>query len=381
VRKLLPLVLAAALWVPAARAQPRVTFAAVVEANFARWDRDHDGRLSPQEVTALVTDPEVRGDEAAAVAAIHLFQRGRKDAAFTRARLLRPDEPAAEERRDQAPGTLRFEARFEAFRARLGKVTRDLFAGNAPSLEGLSQGHLGDCYCLAAVGAAVHRHAAGVKGMFRPLADGSCDVALGGGRVVHVRPLTDAEVVLGSTAGDQGVWLNVLEEAFGQLKGRAWWPGHGTAEGLDAIARGGDADEAIKLLTGHRAKYLAIRKGAGKEKPPPARRDLPALEARVRAVLRETSAGRALVCCGTSRGRTPPGIPDNHDFALLGYDTATDSVLVWNPWGNHFTPRGRPGLGEGYPTEHGQFRVPLVEFVRIFDGLYYESVPSPGKKR
>jgi hypothetical protein len=370
------LTLAAGLLTPAASAGGH--FATVVEAHFSRWDRNHDGRLSAQEVTALVTDPAVRGDEAAAVAVIHLYQRGRKgSAACTRDELLHPTAPGPEERRDVTPRRVNFEARFNTFRERIHKTPRVVFAANAPTLDRLSQGYQGDCYFLAAVGAAVHRNAAAVRHMIHPRPDGSCDVVFGNGQSAHVRPLTDAEVALASSAGSQGLWPAVLEEGFGQLKARSSLGGHGTGEGLDAVTGGGDAGRAITLLTGHKARFLAIRKGWASDSPPP-QRDAPALAARVRAVLHDAAAQHLLVCCGTSRGPRPPGIASEHDYAVLAYDAGTDTVQLWNPWGNHFEPRGRPGLENGYPTVGGRFQLPLWDFVHIFGGVFYE---APARRR
>jgi hypothetical protein len=376
------LTVAAVFPAAATAASPAGSFAAVVAAHFSRWDRNHDGALCPPEVTVLVTDPAVCGDEAAALAAIHLHQRNPKGpGAFTLEQLLHPaTAPAAQGRRDQAPWQPNFEARFNTFRDHILKAPRELFVGRAPSLEAVSQGYLGDCYFLAAVGAAVHRDPAAVRRLFRPGRDGSCDLHFCNGRTAHVRSLTDAQIALGSSAGAQGLWLNVLEEGFGQVKGHSRWGAHASAEGLDAIARGGDAGETITLLTGHKAAYLPLRKGPGKDKPPPPRREVPALMAKVRTLLETARAGRLLVCCGTGRNHLPRGIASDHDYAVLDYEARTDTVLLWNPWGNHFTPQGTPGLAGGYATEQGHFRVPLGEFVHIFEGLYHET-PHAVRKR
>ena len=45
--------------------------------------------------------------------------------------------------------------------------------------------------------------------------DGSCEVVFFSGEKITVPKLTDAQVALGSSAGNQGLWLNVLEEAYG----------------------------------------------------------------------------------------------------------------------------------------------------------------------
>src|SRR4051794_27059672 len=50
-----------------AAAPPPSTFATQVTARFASWDRNKDGVLARDEIDALVSDPAVKGEEAAAV--------------------------------------------------------------------------------------------------------------------------------------------------------------------------------------------------------------------------------------------------------------------------------------------------------------------------
>lgn len=54
-----------------AAAQTIAKFKDIVEANFKRWDANGDCKVSAQEINALVMDPKVVGEEAAAVAAVH----------------------------------------------------------------------------------------------------------------------------------------------------------------------------------------------------------------------------------------------------------------------------------------------------------------------
>jgi hypothetical protein len=173
----------------------------------------------------------------------------------------------------------------------------------------------------------------------------------------------------------------MLEKGFGQLKLRTSKAVHHSGLGLDVISTGGDADDTIELLTGHRAGYLAIRNGKGKHRLPPAENRIPLLAAQLRQILRVGNAVHPLLCCGTSTGKLPPGVVTDHDYAILDYDSSNDSVLVWNPWGNHLTPKGAPGLQNGYAVEGGKFSVPLHDFVRIFEGVYYETAMLPHKRR
>ncbi len=80
-----------------------------------------------------------------------------------------------------------------------------------------------------------------------------------------------------------------------------------------------------------------------------------------------------LAGCGTGKDLCPPGINLHHAYAILGFDADADTVLLWNPHGNTFRPKGEPGLTTGYSTSAGQFRMPVADFVRVFNGMSIET--------
>src|SRR5262249_33133960 len=138
---------------------------------------------------------------------------------------------------------------------------------------------------------------------------------------------------------------------------------------LDAISRGGDTDETISLFTGRKAELLSYRRGKGTEPPPP--HELTALETKTRNLLHAGLAGRFLLCAGTPGGKMPPGVVSDHAYAVLGYDAKSDALHLWNPWGNHFEPKGGTGLEHGYSTQGGHFNMPLKDFIHVYEELYY----------
>lgn len=355
------------------------SFSAVVEANFSKWDKNHDGKLDAKEVADLLTDHSITGNAAAALAAIHVYQRGAKAGgiALTRETLIHSKDTAAG-RRDQQEHLPHFDGNYRSFCTHLKTAPREVFVDKAPNLDAFHQGNLGDCYFLSSVGAAVHLNAAAVKGMVQVKSDGSCDLTFRNGVRVHVPRLTDAEICLGSSAGKQGLWLNILEKGFGISKL------HRTKKegqvSLDAISKGGDTDETISLFTGRKAELLSYRHGKGKEKLPPAAHDLPVLEAKTRALLHNAMAGRFLLCAGTPPGKMPPGVVNDHAYAVLDYDAKADALHLWNPWGNHFEPKGGTGVDHGYSTKGGHFNMPLKDFVRVYEELYYETLIPYGAR-
>jgi hypothetical protein len=147
------------------------------------------------------------------------------------------------------------------------------------------------------------------------------------------------------------------------------------AFGLDAIAHGGFPSEAIEVMCGTRAKTVTLRKGKGTQPPPAA--ELPRLQSELHMLFSAALPRRFLCCCDISTGKYPPGIVTDHCYAVLGYDPQTQQVTVMNPWGNHFEPKGPPGMEHGYATKSGAFTLPLSDFVQIFETVYYQTSLPP----
>lgn len=355
----------------------KTTFKQAVEAKFDHWVKG-EGKLTPARVNSLVDSKEVKDEEAAAIASIHLHFRDHKNSpAMSKSELLAAASvKAGEERRDMAAKQSHYSDNFYAFKHHLTTVPRQVFASGPPKRVGMSQGNLGDCYVVSAIGAAVTLRPQQVHAMIHSNADGSCDVTLPGAGRVHVPALTDAQIVLGSKAGDQGLWLNVLEEAFGEVgaaRSRVRGPvqGSGPKVAIDAISKGGDVAHSIALLTGREGHTWSIRKDKEGEHAPVGA-ELARTAAEIKQLLHLT-VGKKLVCCSVSgKGKYPPGIITDHAYAIVGYD-GNDKVTVWNPWGQHFTPKGPAGMINGFPIESGEFTLTVEEFAQIFEDISYET--------
>ncbi|MBL8726218.1 MAG: hypothetical protein JNK49_19385 [Planctomycetes bacterium] len=376
------------------------SFAMVVTERFAAWDRDGNGTLSPSEIDALCVDPAVRGAEAAAVAALKRVVRSGKyavppltpDGILNKTRAPAASSGKAEDA-DRADSTERaptaalrpvnFPASFASCLRKIQTTPRVLFADETPDLDKCRQGPLGDCYFVAAVGAFVHRDALAVKRLLEPLPDGRFRATFGDGGSIEVSPLTDAEIALSGSTGDEGLWLPVLEKALGQLR-RSKDPEKFAMEtATDAIANGGSAATIVRMLTGHQTERIALKRvprstakgpdGKPVVSTPQPAGDLEELAARVRREVGAAIEGRRLVTCGTGTEPQPPGISGKHAYAVLGFDATADTLLVWNPHGNGFKPKGEPGLANGYATAAGMFRIPVADFVRVFRSVGIET--------
>lgn len=408
--------------VPAAqpKAQPARTFAEVVRAHFDTWDQDRDGTLSKQELDALCVSHRVQGEEAAAAAALKRVVRSGKyevppltkevlsnPAASTKA-AAKPAAPAPSadtdraaddaDRRDSgeptsaaatAPSTTpplrkpNFQSSYASGLKKIRSSKRALFLDETPDIDACKQGPLGDCFFVAAVGAFAHRDPVALKRMFVEQQDGSVLVRFGNGQSVVVTPLSDAELALSGSTGDEGMWLPVLEKAMGSLRQDANPDKYDTETATDAIARGGSTASMLRILTGHTTTRIALKKRPRSTKkdergnpvlePSQPAGEHAALAVRVREALTQALSSRRLAACGTLQEAQPKGIAQKHAYAVLAFDAAQDVVHLWNPHGNTHTPKGPVGIEHGYPTKAGRFSVPVGEFVRIFGSVVVET--------
>jgi hypothetical protein len=378
------------------RAAPdTVHFAQVVLAHFATWDADRDGRLSAKEVDALTVDPQFKGPEAAALAALKLGLRSEKitPPPITREYLEqlknggrnRPGTSKAEaaavddfiDHPDTAAGqSVNFERSYTNILGKIQRASRELFADGAPDIKTLSQGPLGDCYFVSVIGAATYRNASDISKVLSMPDAGTYEARFPGQKPVKFKPLTDVEVAISSTGGSGGLWLAVLEKALGTLRHEARPESHHAAEEpTDYIANGGNAGEIIQLLTGN--DFLRLSLGNRKGAAGAAFKNSDTALDQLRGGLKSAFAEHRLVTAGTPGEDAPmpmpPGVTRKHAYAVLGYDAQADTVRLWNPHGNAFKPAGAPGLKQGYVTQAGMFDMRLADFAQVFGSIVFET--------
>lgn len=356
-----------------ALADDRASFQGVVAKNFDRWTQGSHGVLTSERTKELVLRADIRGEEAAALAAIHAYQK--KSGAsqpLSRQSLItrKPEDPTL--RRDQAASGANISRNFGSFARHIQSAPRRLFAVERPSVDTLTQGNLGDCYFVAAVGGLAHTDPSRILQMIKQNRDRSFEVHFPSGQQVTVPALTDAQLALSSNAGQQGVWLNVLEIAAGIVRRDS----KTTELPLDNIGSGGDSAFSIRLLTGHSVDKFRIRHKVNGEFPAPDEKEIDALAVRLTQLIRTHVKRQELICCSTGNWAVPPGISKTHEYAVLGLKDG--HVDLWNPWGYkyNFAPKGKPGYANGFYFEGGRCSMPIRDFVRIFGRLAIERQPD-----
>lgn len=352
-------------------------FLDVVKENFAAWDRDKNAELSGDEIELAVHNPAVKGHAAAAAAALRRAVRAEHARLpVTLAKLVAEIPYDAKSKAEPKPAN--YEGLYDSALAKIAATKREIFVSDKPSVDGLHQGRLGDCFLLAGLGTMAHCYPERLKQMIEPTTDGQIAVTFGSGQRVVLPPPTDAEIVIGAETGNDGVWANVFEKAIGQLYlERQTTKKHVTP--FSIIGVGGTPNTPLSFLTGHRCKRLGCedfqKEGLLQGE---------AREARLKDIRQQLTAtlkaGRVIV-----GGTAPisgqqvkvPGLYYNHSYGVLNYDEQTDLVTFWNPFGNKFTPKGPASLKHGYQTSHGRFEVPLPEAVMWFGSFSIETTEPP----
>ena len=340
-------------------------FFKAVAANFLTWDKDHDQSLSVGELDAAIEDPANQGQAAAALAALKRASRSTNytlpPLTLDNIRRLATNTPATNQ-----PNLRRLYN--QCFKLLSGATNRDLFASGLPQLNTVRQGRMGDCFCLAPLGAMIHRDPREVASLFSMRADGRVRVEFGGG-AVSVAPPTDAELAMTAGNSHDGVWINLYEKAMGEARNDQVAPEKRSDLPIDAIAKGGSEGRILTYLTGHRINWFNFKFAKG-PKTSDAERATKLDE--LRQKLAAAASEKRLMACATEKPTTP-GVTPKHAFAVLEYDAKADTVELWNPHGNDFTPKGPPGLSNGYTMKNGLLTVPVTEFVQQFNTMAFES--------
>ncbi|MBX9689420.1 MAG: hypothetical protein K2X27_22110 [Candidatus Obscuribacterales bacterium] len=329
---------------PADAASKDSDFFDVVSANFAVWDLNRDGILSGNEIARALQDPACRGKAAAALAALKTQERldMRKDNRFSDFTLKEFEDLRTAYKLGGKPAV----SLVKYYNNGIGKIEKQapqLFKYGSPHITHIRQGQTSDCYFLAPVASMTEQRSEELVRMIEPNRDDTFTV-----RLKHFEPIvlaapTEAEIATYTDAGDDGIWLMLLEKAYATVKASS--KNIDMVEELDVTAlHGGNSGRVIYYLTGHKSKHFKFSD--------------PLLRDGIRGVIKEAFARHRLVTTGV------PG----HCLAVLRYDEPSDSVLIWNPWGST-----RLYKAVGMKMEHGYFWISLSDFVQRFSGITVEN--------
>lgn len=355
-------------WAQQQSTAPKITiqspsYKKALEQFLPKWDVNKNDKLDRNETSALLRDGSIRSIEAAALATSHFWF------------LKSPDKKSAslDELTSDIKETMAFangsltnifsmQKEYEFHLVHLFTSSRDMFGSKKLGIEGIAQGHMGNCFFVSMAGNLAFQNPDAIKNMIKPNEDGSNKVDFPDGRSIRINKLPEAVIALGSRTGNQGTWINVLEEAYGEVY-KTNEPGDNSAIGLDRISRGGNIGETISLLTGHKSDTIAWKSG------------LPEDLLNIRYLLGKGVKNKSLMGAGVpfDLKKPPPAIIVGHAYAILNYDEKKDVITLWNPHGNDFKPMGPDGFINGYETKGGVFTLTSRDFSFLFNYLFVET--------
>lgn len=324
------------------------------------WDAWAAGRpvLDAKALVPLFANAAIRGENAAALAALDFALRrpdasGAPTAALTRAEALALRDPAV--------------LAFYADRVRLlRKLPRALFAHGAPDIRSLELGPGGDSALFATLGWLARSRPRALKTALRQLPDGRLRVEPPGCEPVGFPTPTDAELARRDRAATLagGLWGPALEKAWDALLAR-----QARELPADGAPRAPQISDVVRLWTGSPVLGLRLN-GSGQ-----AATDASTL----RSSLATMAAQNALALARVASQRNAPAnaptdasLPAGLVCAILNYDAMTDTLTLWDPRGDDFSPAGPEGPEFGHARKHGVFHLSLAEFERLFAAIAVE---------
>jgi len=306
----------------------------IYRGSFTRWDLNHNGTLEDQEIDYVIQDPSIKGPYAAALAAIKVYRRSHSDlSAFTIDDLNLFESEAVLNKQGKALLALHTK-----LCKRLSGDPPVLFARQLPHIDGIKQGNTGDCYLLATIGGLAYHDPERLASMFSQNSDGSYAVSFPGQETIAVPAPTDGEIAAFTDAGPDGYWLHVIEKAYGVYKDKQGKH----PEVVDSVIHGGSGGGAIMFVTGN----ACVRY-------PTSATDIE----EIRRQLYEALSNHRVVNTGTP----------SHCLTVLGYDTANDTITIWNPWGS--SSYYKPAMQK---MVNGVFTMPLPDFMHNFVSILVE---------
>ena len=221
------------------------------------------------------------------------------------------------------------------------------------SVGDVDQGHLGDCYFVAALASVAYAQPKLLENAITERPDGSLSV-----RLYH--RASDGHYETDDVTVDKLVPVSGTGRpsfAHGQVAGQMWpawiqkaYAAHSSLENgkgtYDQIGKGGFPSSAFEALTGKPARDLYVD---------------PSLSSNLYAPIEQALLGQHPVVAFTPQ-KLPEGAPvhESHTYSILGIRTVEGKqmIKVRNPWG--YSEPGDPNGGDGI------FELELAEFAKNF---------------
>jgi len=348
----------------------KIGFSELLKAVGAK-DKD---KITFEELGKALGDPEIKGSAAQVLAILKarfdkfqaLDPSGKKEITLSQMEKFDQLQKDVKSGKRTDAAAVEFVNDVENLMKQMREVTKNtnraLFADeknplNSIKLEDVRQAFNPNCYFYGAVGAVVASDPEKVKDMIKDNKDGTYTVKFPGKDPETVKAPSDAELLLYPKPGQDGVWMWVLEKAYGQYcmkhdqTFRTIMRYPDTPIPQEHTDGPGLFDDGLKILTGKgtenvwnfdKEKMAATLKELSSEKPP-----------------------RAMTADASINVKTGEGAPVwGHTYSVIGYNPADKTITLRNPWG-HTIPKGAKNL------EDGKFSMTLDQFCQYFSRISY----------
>ncbi len=242
----------------------------------------------------------------------------------------------------------------------VGKIVADGLSPKDISTDDIKQGNLGDCYFLSAVASVCEQEPEKIKEMIKQ------DPNNYGGYIVTFPGRPDQPITIEAPTQDEldrfarnvnGTWVCVLEKAHRQMASDL---------NLDNDALGLPS-RALSLLTGkdfsmHYFCGDTILGYLSEVSPVPDFDHIKVLEDQLTTAFENHQE----ICAGTNSNTH---LVPSHEYTVMGYDPATQTVKLRNPWGRNDKFEGFKTAKECDPAHPGEFTMSIQEFYENFSDI------------
>jgi hypothetical protein len=304
-----------------------------------------NGLVTAQQIDNAVRDPNVTGNQAAMVAAL-------KETLPENQQVVNLDN--VQNLRSNTNTGQALQENYARAQSKIANANRELFNGS-PDYNALHQGSLGDCYFLSALDGKAQKDPQAVQRMMSQNADGSYQVNLPGASPQHVAPVTDGQIGVGTTTGQNGVWGTVAEQAWEQARPQ----NQNNPNHRYDTDQGGQLAQGVEAVTGHVANQQNLS-------------DISTADLRSQLVSAQQNG--KVVTAGTphSFGNPPSDQSGDlyaaHAYTVTNYNAKTDEITVRNPWGTRY----HAGQANGR-NDDPNITMKLSDFQQQFKNVAFET--------
>ena len=205
------------------------------------------------------------------------------------------------------------------------KAASGTLYGSGPSFVDVKQGKVSDCYFVAALAEVAFRSPQKIKDAFIDNGDGTYTVRFFNNGVAdyvtvdrYLPTTTDGKfwyAGMGNSVSDPAnkLWVALMEKAYAQLAESGW--SRSTRANSYAAIRSGWEGHVIKQLVNTTVASYGLTNTT----------------TTLNAVVAAYTAGKMVTL--DSKDVTASGIVKNHVYVVVGYNAATKTFNLWNPWG------------------------------------------------